>query len=210
TPSSRQGADERFQAHVALVLEEMWREFPEYAAYVGNYKYADQLTVPDQARRNRSIAFYDLQLLALAQFDASTLNASNRVDLELMKNRFEKSRWSLVTFKDWQWEPSTYNVGGGFDRLVNTEFAPLDTRLRRVLARLEKVPAYYAAAKASIADPTLEHTQLALLQNKGALSVFGPDLLERVDASGLNATEKALFAQRVAAARAAINGYIAY
>jgi len=209
-PSSRQGADERFQAHTAQVLDEMWREFPEYAAYVGNYKYADQLTVPDQARRDRSVAFYDRQLAALGQFDPLMLTPSNRVDLALMKNRFEKSRWSLVTFKDWQWEPSTYNVGGGFDRLVNTDFAPLDARLRMVLARLEKVPAYYAAAKASIEDPTLEHTQLALLQNKGALSVFGPELMKKVEASGLNAAEKALFAKRADAARAAINDYIAY
>ncbi len=33
TPSSRPGADERFEAHVAQVLEEMWREFPEQALH---------------------------------------------------------------------------------------------------------------------------------------------------------------------------------
>ena len=52
-------ADSRFQSHVAIVLEEMWREFPEFALRAGNYKYADQMSVPDQARRDRSKAFYD-------------------------------------------------------------------------------------------------------------------------------------------------------
>jgi uncharacterized protein (DUF885 family) len=51
---------------------------------------------------------------------------------------------------------------------------------------------------------------LAVRQNKGALSVFGADLLAKVDASGLSADEKTLFKQRVDAANAAINGYIAY
>ena len=203
-------ADSRFQSHVAIVLEEMWREFPEFALRAGNYKYADQMSVPDQARRDRSKAFYDRQLAALAGIDPATLYVSNRVDLGLMKNRFESSRWNLTTFKAWQWQPSTYNVGNDFWVLINTEFAPLDTRLRHVLVRLEKVPAYYAAAKASIADPTLEHTGLAIKQNQGALSVFGPDLLKKVDASGLNAEEKARFKARIDAATGAINDFVAY
>jgi uncharacterized protein (DUF885 family) len=210
TATAQQGADERFQAHTAAVLEEMWREFPEFGVRMGYYKYADQMSVPDQARRERSMAFYDRQLAALARFDVAGLSASNRVDLALMKNRFEQARWNLGTFKAWQWQPSTYNVGGDYDLLMTTEFAPLDARLRFMLARLDKVPAYYAAAKASIAGPTLEHTELAIRQNKGALTVFGADLMKKVESSGLSAQEKALFAQRVDAARTAINDYLAY
>lgn len=208
--SSQQSADERFQVHVAAVLEEMWREFPEFALRMGHYKHADQMTVPDQAQRERSMAFYERQLAALGRFDARALDASNRVDLAVMKNRFERSRWQLATFRDWQWAPSEYNVGRAFDLVITTEFAPLEVRLRHVLARLDKVPAYYAAAKASIADPTPEHTQLAIRQNNGALDVFGADLMKKVEASGLSAAEKALFARRVDAARAAINDYVAY
>ncbi len=205
-----QGADERFKAHEAAVLEEMWREFPEFGVRMGYYKYADQMTVPDQVQRERSMAFYERQLGALARFDGAALSASNRIDLALMRNRFEQGRWNLATFKGWQWNPSSYNVGGDFDLLMTTDFAPLDQRLRYVLARLDKVPAYYAAGKASVADPTLEHTELAIRQNKGALTVFDADLMKKVDASGLSAAEKALFTQRVDAARAAINDYVAW
>lgn len=202
--------DARFQAHVAAFLDEMWREFPEFAVRVGNYKYADRLTVPDQASRDRSMAFYGRQLDALSAFDSANLSPASRVDLVLMKNRFERARWQLATFKAWQWEPSMYNVGGGFDLLLTTEYAPLDERLRHVLARLDKVPAYYAAAKASIADPTLEHTQLAIRQNRGALAVFDGGLTKKVEASGLGASEKALFRRRLAAAHAAVEDFIAW
>jgi len=210
TPVAVQNDDERFQQHTASVLEEMWQEFPESATRYGNYKYVDRMSVPTQERRNGSMAFYDRQLAALGRFDQAKLNASNRVDLVLMKNRFESARWNLATFKAWQWQPSSYNVGNDFGVLINTEFAPLDIRLRTVLTRLEKVPAYYAAAKSSIADPTLEHTQLAIVQNRGALGVFGPELIRKLEASGLSASEKALFVSRNDAAKAAISDYIAF
>jgi uncharacterized protein (DUF885 family) len=209
-PVSDKTADQRFQVQAARVLDEMWQEFPEFAVRMGNYKYADQLTVPDQARRERTVAFYDRQLAALAAFDPATLNASNRVDLQLLRNRFERGRWHIVTFKAWQWQPSTYNAGPDLDLVLDTEYAPLDARLRQTLARLDKVPAYYAAAKASISDPTAEHIDLALRQNKGALAIFSSELMKKVDASGLSADEKALFRQRADRSRAAIEDYIAY
>ena len=90
-------ADQRFQMHSAKVLAEMWREFPEFAVSVGYYKYADRMTVPNMTRRNRSLAFYNRQLAALAKFDASKLSAANQVDLALLQNQFESSRFNLIT-----------------------------------------------------------------------------------------------------------------
>ena len=203
-------SDQRFEMHSAKVLAEMWREFPEFAVSVGYYKYADRMTVPNKTRRNRSLAFYNRQLAALTKFDASKLSAANQVDLALLQNQFESSRFNLITFKAWQWQPSFYNVGNDFGLILTTEYAPLDTRLRHVLARLAKVPAYYAAAKASINDPTLEHTQLALIQNTGALGVFDEALTKKVEASALSRAEKARFTTRLAAARIATKDYIAY
>lgn len=209
-PTTDKSPDAAFQAHAARVLDEMWQEFPELAVRNGNYEYAGELTVPDQARRERSVAFYDRSLAALAGFDPAALSASNRVDLELMKNRFERNRWYIVTLKSWQWQPSMYNVGPDLDLVLDTEYAPLDVRLRQTLARLDKVPAYYAAARASIAEPAAEHIDLALRQSKGTLALFGGELMKQVDASGLTREEKALFRQRAGASKAAIAGYIAY
>lgn len=204
------GTDARFAEHVTAALDEMWRLFPEAALRAGEYRYVDQLSIPDAANRAQSIAYYERQLTALKAFDPAMLSAANQVDLVLMKNRFESSRWNLLTFKAWQWQPSTYNVGGGFGLIINTEYAPLDARLRHFLRRLDAVPAYYVAAKASVAEPTLEHTVLALRQNRGARSVFGAELLKKVDASGLSMEERALFRQRVDKAVAAIDDYLVF
>ncbi len=203
-------ADLAFEQYADRALTEMWRMFPEQGVNVGYYKHAQEMTVPDATSRERATAFYDRQLVTLMKFDTARLSASRRVDLGLMRNQFEASRWDLITFKSWQWQPSQYNVGNDFGLLLNTEYAPLETRLRHVMARLVKVPAYYAAAKASISEPTREHTELAILQNKGALTVFDDNLVKRVKASKLSAAEKAMFQSRVEKAREAISDFIAY
>ncbi len=210
SPAKPAAMDVRFAKHSEAMLNEMWREFPERGVRAGFYKYVDQLTVPDRAQRNRTLQFYNRQLAALAKFDVEKLSVANQVDLSLMRNQFESRRWHMVTFKDWQWQPSTYNVGGSFGLQLTTDYAPLETRLRHVMARLAKVPAYYAAAKTNIQNPTLEHTQLALIQNRGALGVFGDDLMNKLTSSNLTAAEQKLFHTRLKAATAAINDYLSY
>jgi uncharacterized protein (DUF885 family) len=99
-------------------------------------------------------------------------------------------------------------VAPAFALLLSTEYDALDVRLRTVLARLGRVPAYYAAATRSIRAPSREHTRLAIEQNRGALEVFGPALEQQIAASQLSAAERELFAQRLAATRRAISDFI--
>lgn len=202
--------DTRFATFVETVLDGYWRLNPEEAFAVGYYKYADRASVPDAAARAEELKFDTDSLSALERFDPKALNVSNRVDWVLLRNKLESDQWYATVFKSWQWQPSQYNVANSFARQLSTEYAPYDMRLRHVLARLERVPAYYAAAKASIERPTLEDTTRALDQNRAALDVFDDELLRKVEASGLSAPEKALFEERVVAARAAIAGYVAF
>jgi uncharacterized protein (DUF885 family) len=125
----------------------------------------------------------------------------------MLETEFLAERWGLEELRGWQWNPSAYNVAEPFALLRDLTFAPLDERLRIFSKRLERVPAYYAAAKANVENPTREHTRLAIDQNRGALEVFGPDLEHTLEMSGLSAAERSSFNQRLAAARAAIEDY---
>jgi uncharacterized protein (DUF885 family) len=210
TSPAASAEDQRFARFVSETLDAYWKLNPEWAFALGSYTYAATLPAPDAAWRRSLAAFHDRSLRTLATFSPKRLDTSNRVDLELLRRQLESERWSLQTFREWAWQPSQYNVGDGFARMLDVEYAPLPQRLRDVSARLALVPAYYAAARASLETPTLEHTQLAILQNQGALGVFGDDLLARVDGAPLEADEKATFRVRVAEARRAIEGHLAY
>jgi uncharacterized protein (DUF885 family) len=186
--------------------------YPEWAIYSGDYSRAAQVTVPDAAWRAAELAFLEREAKELARFDPARLEPLLRADHGQIRNALESARWRAESLREWEWNPalSDYNPANTLDALLTTEYAPLDQRLRTVSARLEKVPALYAARQASIKRPTREHTQLAIGQHRGALAVLGEELLARVDGSGLAADEKAQFRTRVAAARQAIEGYVAW
>lgn len=189
-------------------IDALWQQSPTWALYSGYHKYDGVLKVPNAQSRKESLAFVDAQLKLLNGFDMSKLTPSELIDYKLIENLLKQDRWEIETFKSWQWNPANYNVAGGFAQLINEDFAPLDERLRSFLSRMENVPAYYVAARENIDKPTLEHTQLAIMQNRGAFSVFSDDLLKQVAASGLSDDEKALFNSRFQLVVDAINQHI--
>jgi len=187
-----------------------WPLHTDNAIAVGYYPVAGHLNVLDARERGAELSYIGIQLGHLDRYKPDRLDAAHRSDQALLRNELESERWHLQELRDWQWDPSQYNVANSFALLLNTEYAPLDQRLRTALQRLERVPAYYAAAKQNVLNPSREHTQLAIQQNQGALDVFGADLDRQLAGSGLKPAERALFAKRLDAARAAIKDYVSW
>ncbi|WP_438862519.1 DUF885 family protein, partial [Neptunicella sp.] len=174
-------------------LQDTWQVYPDYGVYVGYYKFDDVLTVPDDEQQQQENSYLQNTLDRLNQFDLNRLSPSNATDYALIKNQIEATIWYRDTFKSDQWDPSNYNVAGAFGVILNTDYKPLDERLMSVLARLQKVPAYYAAAKQNITQPTLEHTDLAIQQSKGALGIFEQSIPNSLAQSTLSEEQKQAF-----------------
>jgi uncharacterized protein (DUF885 family) len=210
TAASQGRADAAFDKQFGdAFFDAYWAQHPGYGIGVGYYKYADRLIVPDAKAQTEELAFIKKWQTRLHGIDRQTLNDSHRADWALLDNDFAARRWELEQARSWEWDPSNYNVAEPFARILTTEYAPPDQRLRTVLKRLVNVPAYYAAAKQNIKNPTREHTQLAIEQNRGALQVFD-ELQKQIADSGLSQHERMLIAQRIDAAKAAVADYIAW
>ncbi|ABL99922.1 DUF885 domain-containing protein [Shewanella amazonensis] len=197
-----------FASFSEAFIDSLWQVAPTWALYSGYHKYDGILEVADEAQRAKTLAFVNSQREMLQAFNTKNLSTSELIDYRLIENLLNSVEWEQTRFRAWQWDPSGYNVAGGFAQIINEDFAPLDERLRSVVSRLENVPAYYEAARKNIKNPTLEHTELALLQNQGAFSVFNDELIAKVESSGLTDAEKTLFKQRFDAAISAINEHI--
>jgi uncharacterized protein (DUF885 family) len=203
------GPDARFDAFKNEFIEAFWKQNPDYASSQGYHKYDSLLVIPDAAQRQRDAAFTRQYLAALGKFPLDSLSPNNQIDLRLLRNELRAERWYADTLKSWQWNPAGYNLGAAVGDLLNGRHFPLDRRLRNISDKLAGAQAFYQAARANIQQPTQEHTALAVKQNAGGLSVFGP-LADSVRRSHLSDAEKQLLTQRIAGARTAIEGYIGF
>lgn len=201
-----------FKAFEDEFVRDLTAFYPEFAVQQGDYRRADQVTIPDAKWQASELAWLAREKAELSRFDPAKLEPLLRADHGQILNFLDGQKWRRETLREWEWNPSysDYNPANTLDLILSTEYAPLDQRLRTVSARLAAVPAFYAAVHANIRRPVREHTRLAIKQHQGALALLGDDLQKKVEASGLSADEKKIFRERIAAARTATEGFVAW
>lgn len=191
-------------------IEALWKQYPGYASSMGYHKYDSLLTIPDAGARNRELQFISSHLDSLGRYDSMSLDANNAIELKILRNELERVRFELTELRSFKWDPAQYNVSGQFAEMLSGTYEPLDSRLQNFGKKLKLVPQYYLAARANIQHPTREHTNLAISQNKGGLSVFGNELETHLKASGLGDSEKQAILEDAKKAKAAIEQYVAF
>ncbi|NMP15211.1 DUF885 domain-containing protein [Thalassotalea sp. Y01] len=205
---AKQDLNPQFSRFSEDLIEKLWELNPGYAVYVGYYKYDDKMTVPSEDILKSEIAVAKEKLAQLLAMDVNQLNDSNASDYYILKNHLESQIFTFEELKSYQWDPSNYNVAGVFGVILNTDYKPMEERLRTIYRRMQNVPAFYQAAKDNLMNPTITHTELAIQQNQGAAALFNNSILQAVTDSGLSEQEKADFNARLAESTAAINDYI--
>lgn len=206
--TSQVAPQQQFQALVNDFIPAFWQQFPTWGLYVGYTRYASELVIPTPAARQQELAFAKHWQDKLHSLDFDALSPASKIDYLLIQNQLGSIVFDVTELKSWQWDPSQYNIAGAIAELGASKAISEPDALNAISARLEKAPAYYQAARHNIERPTLEHTQLAIVQNQGAFSVINDALVARVDASALSAADKARFHANYQAARSAINGQI--
>ncbi len=205
-----QTADDKFNAYKENFVLELWKVYPSWASGVGYHKFDYELIMPDVRARARELAFCSDNLELLKSFKLSELSDVNKTDYYLIENHLKYTEWGINEEKSYEWNPSVYNVSGGFADMLNNDYDSLDTRLRNFYRKMAGIPTYYRLAKNNINNPTKEHTDLAIEQNLGGISVFQQDLDEALQRSHLDEQEKTKMKERARLAVDAINGYVTW
>lgn len=200
--------DSLFSAFENRFIDSYWKQNPSSAIYAGYGKYYDILKIPDAASVKSDVDFSKKYLDSLHGFDYASLSTNNKIDYRILENQFNGTTWYSDTFKQQEWDPSVYNIGGECYEIINNNYAPLTERLKTLSSHIAQADAYYAAATTMIHEPTKEHTDLAVKQNKGSLEVFGSMLQDSIKKSSLTQAEKDTLLQRAIRAKQAINTYV--
>jgi uncharacterized protein (DUF885 family) len=202
--------DERFNYYKERFVERWWEANPTAALFNGYHKYDSLLQVPSPQLLSRQTETFKGMLDSLHSFTIGELSTNNKIDYRIIENQLLSAIWYINEFRSWEWNPSEYNVGGEFAQIISETYDKLDKRLRTLSWRLANVPAYYKAARENIKNPTIEHTELAIQQNRGALSVFEQMLQDSLKRSGLSIDEKTALLVKADAAKNAILDYLTW
>jgi uncharacterized protein (DUF885 family) len=201
-------ADPAFENYKSGFLEGLWQVYPNWASEVSYHKYDSVLTVPDAANAEIQLKFIDANLDSLKHYDLKELSDNNKTDYYIIENELNKKKWERQQEKEYQWNPALYNAASLFGELLNGKYDSLDTRLHNFYLKMRNIPAYYEAAKQNIQNPTLEHTQLAIDQNSGGISIFEEDLTPKLKKSHLPDAEKKAIEARAKASVQTIKAYV--
>ena len=163
--------DARFEATAKAYIDKFLEMQPEWATRLGEHRYDDRLDDYTRAGTERSRALSAQYLKELEAIPVEKLNATNRIDYRILKTRLEYAIFRADELREPEWNPLQYNVANSIYELLARDFAPLEARMKNVVARLEQVPAVVAAAKANLKHPPRVHTETAILQNKGTIAL---------------------------------------
>jgi uncharacterized protein (DUF885 family) len=149
---------------------------PELATSLGEHRYDGRLNDYSKAGVEKAIAFDQKLLEQLSTMDPSHLNRDNKVDYMILRNQAEGEIFQLQELREYEWNPLVYNLGGAIYYLVARDFAPFEDRMRNVGERLEQIPAVLDLAKANLKNPPKVHTETAIQQNQGTISLVRDEL----------------------------------
>ncbi len=191
-------------------VERLWQHRPIWASYEGYHTYDYMLPIPDEQYYQELTDFVHTYRNALAEFDFEALDEANKIDYHILQDFFQRELFYIEELKAFQWQPSSYNLGGAFYQVINYRDHDLKKRLEDINRKLDHVPAYYAQARKNLLKPTRVHTELAIQQLPGSKKIFESNLLDSLKKTDFPDTFKSQFTQKVNRAVAAIDSFALY
>ena len=199
---------ENFASFETKFLDAYWKQYPSGSINAGYGKYYDKMVVPNAATLADNVTFSKKWLADLDALPFAEMSDNNKISSNIIKNQLESDIWYITVFKQQEWDASVYNISSSCDYIINQPYAPLDERLKILTHYLEKSDAYYKAALTNLKNPTKEHLEMAINQNKGGMELFGKSLTDSIAASHLNTAEKQALQKNIAKATSAMTAYV--
>jgi len=174
TPATIAARPRTLHEVVDAYFEDYFKANPSQATGVGFHQYDGQLedfsAAAHQDNRRKLVTY-------LAEFDAldtRTLPQNDRDDREIMIASIHSLLLEEERVQMWRRNPDAYSgaVTGSIFALIKRDFAPLDERLRSVIAREKQIPRALQQARQVLSNPPKIYTDIAIEQLPGNIDFF--------------------------------------
>ena len=210
--SENKAAQEQFQRASDEYFDQVYFPYqPTDGTVTGYHQYDTKL-------EDLSSGSIDAEVSALNNFEkrisaipVASLDQTTRGDRQMVLNQIRSRRLTLHTIRPWTKNADEYSslCANAAFTLMERKFAPVDDRLRSLIAREEKMPALLREARANLQNPPRIFTQIAIEQLPGIIRFFQHDVpLAFTDAH--DESLKTEFAKSNAAVIAALTDYLSW
>jgi hypothetical protein len=210
--SENKAAQEQFQRASDEYFDQVYFPYqPTGGTVTGYHQYDTKL-------EDLSSGSIDAEVAALNNFEkrisaipVASLDQTTRGDRQMVLNQIRSRRLTLHTIRPWTKNADEYSslCANAAFTLMERKFAPVDDRLRSLIAREEKMPALLREARANLQNPPRIFTQIAIEQLPGIIRFFQHDVpLAFTDAH--DESLKTEFAKSNAAVIAALTDYLSW
>ena len=153
-----------------------WR--PEFGVYLGLHEYDgksskyNKISIDAELERLKE---YDKKLSGT---DTASLSLKNYYDWKMLRLSIHNEIFSFEDLKVFTRNPMTYARAVDLNIYIKRNFAPIEQRIKSIIAIENEVPKIYADAKANLQDTlAIPHIKLAIEVARGSASFLGNDLV---------------------------------
>src|SRR5205809_6431575 len=165
--------DDQFQKIAGDYIEQYLQANPEDATELGDHSFDGQLTDYSSDARAKDLAAQKEFRDKLNAVDGSQLTGANNIDFRILKENIDYQIFQAEELKEAEWNPLVYmqSLANSLYLLVARDFAPAEKRIPNLRQRMEAIPRVIAQAKANLQHPPRVHTETAIEQTQGAISL---------------------------------------
>ncbi|MFL6582897.1 MAG: DUF885 domain-containing protein [Chthoniobacterales bacterium] len=176
--------DTQFEKLAKDYIEGLLQTNPEYATQLGDHRFDDRLSDYSDEAVAKELARAKQFRQQLDQFnDLKQLSDANKVDVRLLKDNVDNEIFGLEELRERESDPLLYmeSLANSLYLIEAREFAPARQRAASLRKRMEAMPAVIAQAKQNLKNPPRVHTETAIDQVQGAISLIKEGLNEVLD-----------------------------
>jgi len=196
--------DDAFQKIAGDYIEQYLQANPEDATELGDHRFDGELTDYSGEARTKDLATQKEFRDKLKAIDGSQLTGTNNIDFRILKENIDYQIFQDEELKQAEWNPLVYmqSLANSLYLLVARDFAPAEKRIPNLRQRMEKIPGVIAQAKANLQHPPRVHTETAIEQTQGAISLVRDGLAPLLDQGPQMKNELTPLQEKIAAALA--------
>jgi uncharacterized protein (DUF885 family) len=174
---SAQAAAE-FPKFVDDYLNDLYSRHPSAAAATGLHAWDGQLEDYSSAALNDEVGAIKKFQARLQKIPAIELGLSDILDYQILASNMQSRLLELERIKSFEHNPGLYNdvLSGALLQLASFEYAPLDSRLRHLIAKEKLVPRFLESARANVRTAPPVYLKVAIEGFKGTLDFVQNDL----------------------------------